>query len=190
MKIVKLSGIFILIMSLTACYQNKSNDSQTSVLDGWKSIVDNNYSINYPSNWELDESGQMGTRFILFSPLSSDQDQFRENINLLIQDLSGHNLDLEKYVEISIDQINRMITDGNILKNKRKLNKELNYHQLIYTGKQGEYKLKFEQYLWVIKNKAYVLTLTCEDEQFSNYQKIGEEIMNSFKLKNTAQNTQ
>jgi hypothetical protein len=180
MKTIKLIGILALIINLTACGQTAENKTET--LDGWKSISENIYSIDYPDNWELNKSGQMGTSFMLFSPLSSEQDQFKENVNLLIQDLTGHILDLDKYVEISEDQIKTMITDGEIIESKRITAKTLNYQKVIYTGKQGIYHLKFEQYYWVIGDKAFILTLTCEESQFDNYQGTGEKILNSFNL--------
>jgi len=182
MKSLKLIGTLILLLELTACAQSEDNKTQTIVIDDCKSLTENNYSINYPEDWELNKSGLMGSSFILFSPLSSEQDQFKENINLLIQDLTGHNLNLEKYAAISEEQIKTMITDGNILESKRVTTDTLSHHQIIYTGRQGIFNLKFEQYYWVIGDKAYVLTLTCEETQFENYQKVGEEILNSFKL--------
>lgn len=148
----------------------------------WNTIEKDNYSINYPKDWELNESGQMGTSFILFSPLTSEKDQFKENVNLLVQDLTGHNLDLDGYVEISEGQIKTMITNGKIIESKRVTNQSLNYHKVIYTGKQGGFNLKFEQYYWVVGDKAFVLTLTCEETQFDNYKLKGKKILNSFKL--------
>ena len=148
----------------------------------WKSLNKNDYSIEYPKDWEVNESGQMGTSFILFSPLTSQQDQFKENVNLIIQDLTGYNLDLDKYVEISEGQIKTMITDGKIIESKRITSRTLNYQRVIYTGKQGIFNLKFEQYYWVVGNKAFVLTLTCEESQFDNYQVTGEKILDSFNL--------
>lgn len=64
------------------------------------------------------KTGQMRASFILFSSLSSKEDQFKENMNLLIQDLTGHNLYLDKYVEISEGQINTIIADGEISESK------------------------------------------------------------------------
>lgn len=184
MRIFKLIVALILSLNLIACSQNEKSNKQAEVLNGWETLTEDNYSIKYPENWELNKSGQMGTNFILFSPLTSDQDQFKENVNLLIQDLTGHNLDLNKYVEISEGQVKTILTDGNIIESERISNGDLNYHKLIYTCKQGICKLKFEQYFWVIENKAYVLTLTTEVEQFNSFQKIGERILNSFEIRN------
>ena len=112
MKTIKLIGILALITSLTACNQTEEeNNIQTEILGDWKSLSENNYSINYPDNWELNKAGQMGTSFILFSPLSSKKDNFKENVNLLVQDLKGHDLDLDKYVEISEGQIKIQFLD-------------------------------------------------------------------------------
>ena len=148
--------------------------------EDWKSYSKEDYTIKYPKDWELDESGQLGTNFILLSPTSSEQDQFRENVNLLIQDLTGYNLNLDKFVEISEDQIKKMITDGKILNSKRIKDKGLNYQKVIFLGKPENINLKFEQYYWVVENKAFVLTLTCEENQFDNYKTMGEKILNSF----------
>ena len=149
----------------------------------WKTISDEGYSIMYPDNWELDQSGQMGTSFSILSELDSEKDQFRENINLIIQDLSAYEIDLDEYVEISENQINTMISNSKIMLNKRVERDGYEYQHLIYTAKQGLLELKLEQYYWVINKSAYVLTFTCEEHNFKNYKKTGERILNSFKLK-------
>lgn len=151
--------------------------------DEFKQIVEDDYSISHPSNWELNKSGLMGTSFIVFSPLVSDQDQFRENVNLLIQDLSAYNIDLDQFVEISEGQIETMIKNGNLLKSERIKKGDQEYQKVIYTGDQGNFKLKFEQYYLVKNSKAYILTLTCETQEFDNYHNVGERILDSFMLK-------
>lgn len=183
MKILKLIIVLIFLVNFTSCAQTSEKETQTKASKGWNILTENNYSINYPDNWQLNKSGQMGTSFILFSPLSSEQDNFKENINLLIQDLTGHNLDLNRYVEISEGQIKTMITDGKIIESKKMTTKNLDYQKVIYTGKQGIFNLKFEQYFWVIADKAFILTFTCEESQFTNFQITGEKILNSFNLK-------
>ena len=60
---------------------------------------------------------------------------------------------------------------------------EKEFHRMVYTGKQGKFQLRFEQYFWVIENLGYILTLTCEEDQFEHYQKTGERILRSFRIK-------
>lgn len=173
MNKLKLTGILLLITHLTIFGQSNK----------WNSLNDKDYSIQYLEKWKLNKSGQMGTSFILFSQLTSDNDQFKENVNLIIQDLSEHNIDLNKYVEISEGQIKKMITDGNIISSNRIKKNETEFHKVIYTGKQGVFDLKFEQYYWVQNGKAYVLTLTCEVNEFNDFKDIGERMLDSFKIK-------
>lgn len=179
---IKLIGILALITSYTVFAQTAEKNTETENINNWKSIVESNYSIEYPDNWELNKSGQMGSTFVLFSPLSSKQDKFKDNVNLIIQDLTGYNLDLDKYVKISEGQIKTLITNGEILENQRITTETIEFQKVIYTGKQGIYNLKFEQYFWVIGNNAFILTLTCEENQFEVHKEIGEKILNSFKI--------
>jgi hypothetical protein len=150
--------------------------------NNWKQLEQNGYSIEYPNDWDLDTSGQMGSSFIIFSKQSSTQDQFRENINLIIQNLTGYTINLDQYTEISLGQIKTMITNGNILESKRLKANGPEFQKVVYTGDQGIYKLKFEQYYWIKNNEAYVLTFTTEVDQFDSYKETGEKILNSFIL--------
>ena len=183
MKKIKSFGLLILFFSLIACGQETQINDKEKIDNGWKVYAESNYSITYPDYWELDKSGQMGTSFILFSKPSSKEDLFRENVNLLIQDLKGQKINLDKYVEISEGQIKTMISNSDLIESKR-LNENGNeFQKIIYSGDQGDYKLKFEQYYMIKNGKVYVLTLTCELEQFDEYKVIGEKILNSFRLK-------
>jgi hypothetical protein len=159
------------------------NSSESTIKDGWKLFMKEKYEVSYPEDWAIDTSKQMGTSFFLFSPLSDEEDQFSENVNLIIQDLTGYNLTLDQYVELSENQIQSLVTDGKVILSERikKDNKE--FHKVIYLGKQGIFSLKFEQYFWMIKDKVFLLTLTCELNHFDEMQEVGEAILNSFTLK-------
>jgi len=180
-----LSLILFLAINIVSSGQSQTIKSGDKTEDSlvWKSLSEDKYEISYPSDWDVDTSGRMGTNFFLFSPLSSQTDQFKENVNLIIQDLTGYNLTLDQYVEISEKQLETMIPDGKIYSNERIKNDQSEYQKIIYSGKQGAFDLKFEQFYWVIRDNAFVLTLTCEKDQFDGYQEIGEKILNSFEIK-------
>ena len=164
-------------------YATYGQDTAQPVDQDWQSLTEDNYTIRYPEGWTLDQSGQMGTRFILLNPLSSAEDKFRENVNLIVQDLSAYDLDLDEYVAISEDQVKTMITNANILLSEREKQNDLAFQKLIYTGQQGTFNLKFEQYYWVEGQKAYVLTFTAEADRFDAFQPTGEKVLNSFRIK-------
>src|SRR5690606_13367283 len=75
----------------------------------WKTLSEDNYTIEYPSDWTLDQSGRMGTTFIVMTDLVSADDRFRENINLIIQDLSASPMTLSEYVELTQSQLSTVI---------------------------------------------------------------------------------
>ena len=155
-------------------------NAQTS---DWQSFEEDNYSIQYPSQWEFQNDGYMGTKFILFSPQDSETDVFKENINLVVQSVAGYNLDLAAFVELSVGQIETMITDAKMLVNEPFKNELGAYQKMIYTGTQGNYKLQFEQHAYIIDEVAYIVTFTSEQNQFDAYQERAEQIMNTFRVK-------
>jgi hypothetical protein len=148
----------------------------------WKTINDNTYSIQYPDNWELNTEKSMGTSFILFSQQTASEDKFRENINLIIQNLEGYNLNLDDFVAISEEQISKMVTNGKIIDSKRSNKNNTEFQKVIFTGKQGLFQLKFVQYYFIKDEKAYVLTFTCEEIQYEKYIFISDQILDSFLL--------
>ena len=183
MKQIQLLGLTFLLISLIACGQTTQKNAEKDTENGWKALNESSYSIQYPENWDLDKSGKMGVSLIILSKQSSPQDQFRDNVNLLIQNIQGQDINLDKYVEISERQIKTMITNGNLIESERLSKNGSEFQKVIYTGDQGAYNLKFEQYYWIKNGTAYVLTLTCEREQFEKYKVTGEKILNSFRLK-------
>ena len=183
MKKTHLLGLTFLLFSFITFGQTTQKNTVKATEIGWKVLNETNYSIQYPDNWELNKSGQMGSSFFIFSKTTSPQDKFRENVNLIIQSLQGQKIDLDKYVEISEGQIKTMITNGNIIESKRLKINGHEFQKVRYTGDQGIFKLKFEQYYWVLNGQAYVLTFTCEKNQFETYKQTGEKILNSFRIK-------
>ncbi|MGB3849496.1 MAG: hypothetical protein WA958_05975 [Tunicatimonas sp.] len=179
MRKTNLIGLLILVL-YGACHGQ--NTTQPADQD-WQSLTENGYTISYPTEWSLDQSGQMGTSFILLSPLSSSEDKFRENVNLIVQDISAYDLDLDQYVKISEDQVKTMITNANILLSERVEQNGSAFHKVVYTGQQGAFDLKFEQYYWVEGKEAYVLTFTAQVDQFDAYQPTGERVLDSFRTK-------
>ncbi len=183
----KLLTIFMLA-TLSACGQTESKQvsekkSDLPTNNEWKTLEQSNYSIQYPSSWTPNENGQLGMKFIILSPKESPQDKFSENVNLLIQDLTGENVDLNKYVEISENQIKTLATNLDFIESKRIKSGTSEYHRLIYSADQGIFHLKYEQFYLVNKESVYVLTFTSEQNKFTDFKETGEKILNSFRLK-------
>lgn len=149
----------------------------------WKKHSTSKFSITYPDNWALDLSGNFNAEFFLFSEKEGGDDQFIENINLMIQDLKGLGLDLKAYTELTVKQVNEMLTDGEIVENKTFTKNGKSYQRLSYTGIQNEMDIYFLQYFWIVKEKAFILTFVSEMDSLEKFEKTAEQIMNSFDLK-------
>jgi hypothetical protein len=171
----------VLLLTLSACgQQNDSINSDT--LEEWHTYTDSDCEIQYPATWEENTTQKMGPRFILFSPIESDEDDFRENFNFLIQDLQGQAIDLDAYVSISENQVETLITNGEIITSERQTDENGESHKLIYYGKQGTYDLRFEQNFWIKNGEAFVLTFTSEKDAYEKYANVSKRIFNSFIL--------
>ena len=170
----KLLFVFLLIPTLLF--------SQTNNIT-LKTHADKDFSIKYPSNWELNSEGKMTTSFVLFAPLESAQDKFKENINLIIQDLSGYNIDLDAYTAISEQQLKKAVVNFKLIESKQIKNEKDTYHHIIYEGEQAGFKLHFQQQYRVKNNKAYVLTFTAELQSVKRFSEVATKILNSFQLK-------
>lgn len=140
------------------------------------------YTIQFPESWRLDTSGQMNTEFILFSPISNNKDDFSENINVLIQDLSEYNMTFEDYIETSLNQVNTLVPSSKIYEKGKVTKGGIPYYKMVYSGYVAERMLKFKQYFYVIDQKAYVLTFTATTESFDEYVDLGTNILDSFKF--------
>ena len=141
-----------------------------------------NFSILYPLDWTLNTEGNYGTKFFLFSPLTSKDDLFRENINLIIEDLSAKQMTLAEYTTLSKQQIKNGMPDAEFLESNTLQSQGINYQRIIYTATQSQYKLQFEQWYFIVKGQAYILTFSAEAVQFKTYQKEAESLLASFKI--------
>jgi hypothetical protein len=141
-----------------------------------------NYSIQYPSAWELSKD-QPGAVFIIVSPVDTANTNFNKNVNLVIQDLKGAGFDLDKYNETSVKQIKQYLPNDTIIMDKKEKDGMGDCEHLIYVGDVNGNRLEFEQYYRIINEKAYILTFTALQKQWENGHQVGEQILNSFLIK-------
>lgn len=110
-------------------------------------------------------------------------DRFRENFNIVVQDLSSQPINLDEYIKLSLEQINQYITDVEIITSKKVMLANGEGYMLNYTGKQGQFNLEWLQFLTIKNNIAYVLSYTAEESNYDKYLEIINQMINSFRLK-------
>lgn len=144
--------------------------------------IENEFSLEHP-NWLLDTSGQLGTTLILFSEKEGEKDKFIECVNVIVQDLKGKNIDLEKYKEISENQIKSMITKPKIYESKILDSKNQKYYKIKYAMSQGKLRLIITSVCYFRNDRAYLITFGAEFKKYKFFKPIGEFILNSFSFR-------
>jgi hypothetical protein len=148
----------------------------------WIKLNQNNYQLFYPENWNYDSSNK-SVAFFLKSKLVSDTDSFSENVNLIVQDISNYDLNLDSYAELSKKQINSMMAHSVILSGEKIKASGGTYYRIIFTAEQEGLKLKFIQHYYIKQKKAYVLTFTSLESTFDQYATVAQRILSSFLLR-------
>jgi len=149
--------------------------------DAWTLMDQSDFALSYPANWSIDQSGQAGTKFILFT--GQNDSGFRDNVNLIIQDIKGSGFDLDKYVTLSEGQVKTMITNSQIMESKRVKSELDEFQEVVFTGDQGVFHLKWRQRYWVKNDKAFVFTFTTSQTTYEQYKQAGQKLFDSIKLK-------
>lgn len=140
------------------------------------------FSIQYPETWELQITEKQGSKFILYSEME-ENDSFRENINLLAQNVKGMNMTMDKFAKMSEDQIKTMVQGGEVLKSERVENGKYHQHLMIWKGTIRNINMMFKQYFYLKDDRTYILTYTALPETFEKFLKEGQPVLESFKLK-------
>jgi hypothetical protein len=162
------------------------------ITSNWKTLTQNNYSLRYPKNWDLEQNENIGSGiagntvtylFAILSPIESPADKFRENINLVVEDFKGKKVDPDAYHALSQDQIESQMKNCKIIESRAVEKGSQKYYKIVWTWDYETFNLKVEQHTWILEDKAYILTFTSEQNKFAQFQEIGENILNTFTLK-------
>ena len=143
-----------------------------------KTIKTSEYEISFPENLKFDDSKTRNTEVIIY--MENEKDLFIENINLLIQDLKGYQIDLNQYVKITENQVNE---NGKLIESKKMNLNGAETQVMTYEANLSNRNLKFYQYIVVKNEKAFVLTYSAEVEKFELYLQETKKVFNSFSVK-------
>lgn len=168
---------FLMLLSIASSFIGQS---QVDILE--KTFSRDRYEIQYPKNWRLDTSKSYGTEFLLLSSLENQIDSFRENINLVIQDLSKKNIDLKEYKDISEKQINDLGENSMIIESLIIKKGSTEYLRMNYLMSQAKLRFEVISLCYIVNNKAYLITFITEVRKSKEYKEVAEKILSSFKV--------
>ncbi len=151
----------------------------------WNILEQDNYAISYPKDWQ--SSDQKPEPFIQFFLLSDEksqkEDEYRENINLKLENLSGQEMELEAYAKISLDQIRSQMPGSQVISNEVIKINNLEARAVIWSAESNNgIVLKFKKTFLIHNGKAYIITFSSTEAEYDKYIKIADRIINTFNL--------
>lgn len=149
----------------------------------WQTYKDslNRYTIQYPAGWSVKNvSNAVG----FLRPVNADSDDFDENVNVILQDLSQNPLTLKQYTDVSKAQYINAYGQSAIVSLRDTSLSGIPAEVGIFLMKTKGHTLKLKQ-CWFIKNKtAYLLTYTAKPQKYSKYLDTAMKIFGSFRVSN------
>jgi len=131
------------------------------------------FRMRYPKGWTahdlLDSNGTVTSVMAFLSPESDIDDAGRENINLVIEDLTSLGVSFEEYSDQAIESERELFQDYKLHANVRTLWKGLPARSIRYDATFNGRRLTFEQ-LWFARNGTiYVWTLASPPSTIDHY---------------------
>jgi len=182
--------IVILVFTLTSLVGCGSNTE----VDGWQDFSNEEVSFSYPPNWKpikykKDANMAQMIEAIFGAPVGLGE--FQPNVNLMVDNFSASSpsaedladsadkMFLEKGPEMGIQDYMRIRFENKALQ-------EVEAGLLVseYTIVKSKNRLRNKQLIIPLENKAYILTVTSEINQWKDYESVFNEIIDSVNIIN------
>lgn len=137
------------------------------------------YAIKYPDGWEQ-RHGAMGAHSLALAPLDGKGDNFRENVNVVLENVPTTDTDeIWKRTEV---QLQRMLT-GYARVDKRTA-KLAGTDAVVadYKHQQGIFKLKVRVALIAADKGSYIVTCSAKEDAFDQYAPTFDKVIKTFSL--------
>lgn len=145
------------------------------------------FSLKYPALWAFEEN-KNGAAVIFFSPVETELDFFRENVNVVVQETLGEPMTLKKYSDLAIKQMELVFEKNFVLLESvpiRFAGRE--GHKIVFLGKGPDTELKY-MCVWTLEGvRAYQLTYTALSSQYDRYLSEMKWMVRFFRIDGTSQ---
>jgi len=136
-----------------------------------------NFTVNYPENWE---AGEISGIAYFRTPREGTQDTFSENINIIVDNLTGNPVNLEQYTAYFFAVAPTSITGFQLVEKGTVVINGRDASFIVYASVQNGARLRHKLYQIVDDKKGYNLTYTALEVNYDTFLPQAEEIMRSF----------
>lgn len=140
-------------------------------------------TMSYPSNWDVEEGDPSNSLVVaFFSKKQADNDDFLENVNVLLQDFGDIGMDLETLHTESIKELTKNIPDFRLTKEEDMTIDGEPGKLIIYTGTYPgtDFVGSFVQAYTVWDDYAYIITYVGKQGDFAKFVPTVQEMVKSF----------
>lgn len=140
------------------------------------------FSLRYPATWSYKEN-QDGAAAIFMTPNENPLDTFRENVNIVIQDIPRQSPTLREYTKRAIFQLQVVFGQGLIiLESKPAIIDGRAAHRFVFLSRIDNVDFR-TMCMWTLaEGKAYQITYTALNAQYDKYIGQVKRLVRSFKI--------
>jgi len=140
------------------------------------------FSIKYPATWSYEEN-KNDTVVLFYSPQENDLDYFKENVNVVVQDISKNPKNIKDYSKRAIEQMEAVFKENMIIIESEPIFfADRSGYKLVFVGKGPETDLQYKS-VWTIDGlKAYQVTYTSLVTQYERYISKVQRMLRSFRI--------
>ena len=160
-----------------------TNTGGTTTSGELKKYVDpqGRFSIGYPPEWMFEDKTESAIIQIT-SPSEGDKDNFKQNINLQIEELKN-SMTIEEYVKLNMSGVKDLVKGYREVSAMYFNRNGAKAYQIIYKGKYGDmtYEIQIKQLFAISNGKGFVLTYVSKEDERDAFETTANKIFNSFK---------
>ncbi len=135
----------------------------------------------YPSDWMLKE-GLHGSVVLFFAPVHPAGVHFRENVNIMREDLTYQPLTLDQYQDSTIRSVQQLFSNVKVQEMSIITFAQNPGRRLMYTGNKDQFSMKFLQVWTINDDRVFILSYVAEEVKYAVFLPQVERMIESFEI--------
>lgn len=138
------------------------------------------FSISFPADWEI-QKGFSGTAIMGISPLEGPNDDFRENLSVMVSNIPEGN-NLETFTKLNLDAMKSVLSKYKEHKVENTTVSGLKAKKIIYDFEMEGQNIRTLLYIIIKGKKGYFVTSGSSLKRFKEHQPLLEKLSNTIKI--------
>lgn len=137
------------------------------------------FSVSVPPTWEIRED-VLGAAAVFASPRQGIQDDFRENVNVVLGDIPS-GMTTERYFDFNLNLMKKIYSDFHLVRTGLTRINGDEARWLIFTQRMKKLRVKVLLYLDFHGARIYAITCSSLPSTYAHYERIFQKIAKSFR---------